>query len=371
MAKDKEYQVKDHQLFISPISLWRKLKRENDIAPSKRKLVKKISWFIILSTPFQWLQSFILLFRLPSVDLSKKQPVFVIGYWRSGTTHLHYLLAQDKRFSYLENFQAFMFRIAFVTKWIMKPVLGFFMPSKRPQDNIEIDAHSPAEEEHPLVNLTEKSGMQSFFFPKNRSYFDKYNVFEGASDTEIKEWKRVYLKMLKQIALFQGKHKQLLLKNPHNTGRVKVLLELFPEAKFIYIHRNPYDVFQSNVHLYNKTVKTQFLQEFLDKEIEERVLYSYEKAMGSYLNHRSLIPKENLVEIGYDELSENPIPTLEKVYQEVSLDGFESVKPALMKYLESQKNYKRNRFNELSKEQLKEINTRWKFAFDEWNYPTI
>ena len=32
-------------------------------------------------------------------------PLFILGIWRSGTTHLHYLFAQDDRFAYPNNYQ--------------------------------------------------------------------------------------------------------------------------------------------------------------------------------------------------------------------------------------------------------------------------
>lgn len=371
MKETKDYEVKQHQLFISGISLWKKLKRQNKISPDKKYMSRKISRYVFFSTPLQWLQSFILYFRLPSVNLKKKAPVFVIGHWRSGTTHLHYLLSQDKQFSYLENFQAFFYKVAFVTKPFMKPLLNKFMPNTRPQDNIKITADSPAEEEHPLTNLTEKSGMQTFFFPQNRSYYDKYNIFKGTTKREKENWKKTYFNMLKQIALFRGKDKRLLLKNPHNTGRIEVLKEIFPNAKFIFIHRNPYDVFRSNIHLYNKTIKTQFLQDFSDEKVTERVLYCYETTMQKYIDDQSKLKDNQIIEVSYKELSESPVNTLEKIYDQLHLGDFDNVKPDIQRYLKTVKNYKRNSFNDLKPELLKKINKRWDFAFDHWNYDKL
>lgn len=371
MPDKKDYEVKQHQLFISGLKLWFKLKKQNKIAPSKKKMSRKIFWFVLFSAPLQLLQKFILLFRINSVDLSKQPPVFVIGHWRSGTTHLHYLLAQDKQFSYLENFQAFFFKVAFITKPFMKPLLNKFMPNTRPQDKIKITADSPAEEEHPLTNLTEKSGMQTFFFPKNISYYNKFNIFKGASKQEISEWKKTYNDMLKQIALFRGKEKRLLLKNPHNTGRVAILKELYPDAKFIFIHRNPYDVYQSNIHLYEKTIKSQFLQDFSDTEIKERVLYCYETTMKKYIEDKKLLDENQLIEISFEELSNKPIDTIEKIYKQLKLGDFSSAKANIETYLKTVKNYKKNKFNQLSKEEIRNINNQWSFALDEFSYITI
>ena len=364
-------EIKEHQLFITSLRLWLKLKRQNKISKDKKVMANKITLFVIMSAPFRWLQSFYLLFKIRTVSFKEKPPVFVIGHWRSGTTHLHYLLAQDEKFSYLEAFQAFFFKVAFISKSFMRPVLNYFMPSTRPQDNIKIDASAPTEEEHPLTNLTEKSGMQTFFFPRNRTYFDKFNLFKNAKKHEINNWKRTYHKMLCQISLYQGKDKQLLLKNPHNTGRIKVLLELYPNAKFIFIHRNPYDVFLSNVHLYNSTIKTQFLQEFNQEEIEKRVIYCYETTLKQYIADRELIPSDNHIEISYQELAEEPIKTIQKIYEKIQLGDFKKVENNIIDYLNSLGDYKTNQFKKPEEHLIKKINERWEFSFKEWNYNMI
>jgi len=363
-----EKEIKQHQLFISSLKLWLKLITQNKLSKKRIWMINKISLFVVFSAPFRWIQAIYLLFKLPSVSIKDKPPVFVIGHWRSGTTHLHYLLAQDKQFSYLEAFQAFFFRVAFISRTFMWPILNYFMPKTRPQDDIKINAGAPTEEEHCLTNLTEKSGMQSFFFPQNRTYYDKYNIFLNTKKREKESWKRTYNKMLLQIALYQGQEKTLLLKNPHNTGRIKILLELYPNAKFIFIHRNPYDVYLSNIHLYNKTIKSQFLQEFNDEQIKERVLYCYETTLKKYLEEKSLINKDKLIEISYKELSDIPVETINKIYDKLSLGDFSKVKEKIEIYLKNLGVYKKNKFNNIDSQTRLEINKRWEFSFKKWDY---
>lgn len=364
----EEYEVKQHQLFISSVSLLRKLKRQNKISPKRKKMFRKIWMMTIFTAPFRWLQLLIFSRRIKKINFRDNPPVFVLGHWRSGTTHLHYLLTQDEQFSILENFQAFFFRVALISKTFMKPILNFFMPNTRPQDNIKIDASAPSEEEHPLTNLTEKSGMQTFFFPQNRSYYDKYNIFKGTSEKEKKSWKKVYHWLLQNIAFYTDPTKKLLLKNPHSMGRIEVLLEMYPNAKFIHIHRDPYDVFNSNIHLYHKAIRTQFLQEFSDEEIEERVLYCYETSMGKFLEDWNKIPEGNRTEISYKNLSDHPLETMEKIYTTIQLGDFTSLRPKLDEYLKGVKNYKKNKFAEIRPDLLKAINKRWKFVFDQYDY---
>jgi hypothetical protein len=366
--KETEYKLKDHQLFASSRKVWKSLKAENDIAKSKMKRARKISLVIASLGLFRALQKLILTFKIKDVGLKDDAPIFVIGHWRSGTTHLHYLLSQDDRYTHLSSFQAFFFNMAFTTSWFFKPILKSVMPKTRPQDNVKVDADAPAEDEHALVNITKMSGMHLFFFPKNKLNFDKYNCFEEISSNELQEWKSIYSNLLKQIEVFNKVDKKLLLKNPHNTGRIKVIQEMYPNAKFIFIHRNPYDVFRSTITLYERAVKTQFLQEFSEEELNELVLHCYEKMMSKYIENRHLIPANNLIEVGYDELIDHPIDELERIYNQLSLGEFQLAKPKLSLYLNTLKAYKVNPKVKLDATIKEQIKKRWDFAFKEWGY---
>ena len=330
-------------------------------------MVRKITWAIRLFSPFRWLQSLIVDPKIRKMELPNDAPVFVIGHWRSGTTHLHYLLSQDPQFTCVGSFQAFFFNMAFTTRFI-KPLISRLMPDKRPQDNVKIGVDLPQEDEHAFVNVTHMSGMHIFFFPKNQRYFDKYNCFDGISTEELSKWKKMYHHTLKSISLFNKSKKRLLLKNPHNTGRIEVLAEMYPKAKFIYIHRNPYDVFNSTRTLYEKAVSSQFLQEPTQKEVDELILHCYEKMVASYRSQKPSLAKGRLIEVSYDELSKQPMEVMEKVYDQLQLGNFEEAKPRLETYLSSVKGYKKNKSREIEPEILKAINKRWAEAFETFGY---
>jgi omega-hydroxy-beta-dihydromenaquinone-9 sulfotransferase len=367
MGKAKK-ELKEHQLFITPLHVWIRLLLENRIPRSKWAMAAKITFFVMVTTPVRWLQWIWIRPQLHKVNLNEKPPVFVIGHWRSGTTHLHYLLAKDKRFVYLDSFQAFFYQVAFLSKWLMKPILQRNIPETRPQDNVKLDADSPQEEEHPLTNATHRAGMHSFFFPRNRGYIQRFNLFHGIDPKEREKWKKDYVGLLKQISLFQGVDGQLLLKNPHNTARIDALLECFPYARFVFIHRHPEEVYRSTMTLYRKAVRTQFLQEFSDAEIHERVMWAYEQTMRRYLELRHLIPPGQLIEIAYSDLDSQPIETLQRIYKEIELGNFSDVQPEIEAYLAQVADFEKNPAVPLSQELQDEIRMRWGFAFEEWKY---
>lgn len=365
--KSTTYEVKDHQLFSSTPKLWRKLRRENEISPSKKKMVRKISWAIRLLSIFRWMQNLIIRPKVRKMELPNDSPVFVIGHWRSGTTHLHYLLSQDPQFSCVGSFQAFFFNIAFTTRFI-KPLISRLMPDKRPQDNVKIGVDLPQEDEHAFINVTDMSGMNIFFFPKNHAYFDKYNCFDGISADDLKEWKTLYSNTLKEISLFNKNDDRLLLKNPHNTGRVEVLAKMYPNAKFVYIHRNPYDVFNSTRTLYEKAVRSQFLQDASKEEVDDLIVHCYEKMISSYVAQRKTIPSDRIIEVSYDDVAGKPLETMKKVYEQLELGDFNQMKPRLEAYLKTVKDYKVNKTREIEQEALDTINSKWKQSFVEWGY---
>ena len=367
-SKKGTKKIAGHQLYISPIRLWIKLLLQNKISPKKLGTALRITFFVLTSAPLRWLQNMILIFRFPPADLSKTNPVFVIGHWRSGTTHLHQLLALDEQFSFLETFQALFFNIAFVSRLFMKPILRAFMPKTRLQDNVRISPESPEEEEQPFSNMSDKSSLHMYFFPKNISYFDKFCLFEGVTDQEKAAWKKDYSTLIRKISLYKGSEKPLLLKNPNNTARLKILLELFPNARFIFIHRDPYEVFASTTILYQKLISTQFLQDFSSEEIEQRILYCYEKLMKSYLDQRNLIPPDQLIEVVFDELISDPIGVLSNIYTHLQLGDFSGQIPKTKEHLKDLHDFKKNKLAKLRPEIIEQINHRWKFAFEEWGY---
>ncbi len=367
MARKRRFKVREHQLYTVLPKVWKKLKRENQIDHPYRFRARRISFYSKLFSSGFLLQRILFSKKVIKISLEEHPPIFILGLWRTGTTHLHYLMARDTRFGYLKNHQAFTFNFSLLSLDRLNKVLSIFVPGKRPQDNVRVTLDDPAEEEQALSTTTTRSSIHSFFFPRNSTYFTRYHLFEGISEQEKDEWKQDYLFLLKNISYY-SKKKKLLLKNPHNTGRVKELLELFPQAKFIFIHRDPYTVFRSTKKLYNCMISSQLLQFFSQAEIEQLILDNNAKILRKYLRERELIPKGNLVEIGFNALEKAPLETLETIYKVLNLEGFETARPAMVTYLESVKKYKRNTYDLLPQALLDKVHEKWGFWFEEFGY---
>lgn len=297
-------------------------------------------------------------------------PIFIIGHWRSGTTYLHNLMTQDPNFGYVSTQQAWLPETFLLTSqpWI-KNLLGKIVPNQRPMDKVKISISSPAEEEWAIGNMY-YSPYHLIYFPRGaKEYFSKEyfsNLDESKQKNIFDTWKKIYLQTCKK-ASFVFNSKRLILKNPANTGRIKELLEIFPEAKFIHIYRNPYRVYASRKHS-SKTWSPQMrLQNQSETQSEKNILETYQKVMQLLFDNQALIPEENFYEIKYEDFVGNELAELEKIYQQFNLPEFDKAKTHFQEYLDSQANYKTNKYS-LDDETIAKIYDAWKFTIDKWQY---
>ena len=292
-------------------------------------------------------------------------PVFIIGHFRSGTTYLHYLMGNDVEMGYVSTFHTMVPGNIIFMEELFKKLLIASLPETRPMDNVKMHADYPYEEEYATANLSLHSFYHGWYFPeKMRMYFDRYILFKDKKYEN--KWKEIYSYFLKKVSYVTGK-KRILLKNPPNTARIKQLLELYPDAKFIHIYRNPYEVFFSTLKLYLETFKLFALQKYDMNEIEENIFYFYEAMYEKFFKERDMIDDENFYEIRYEDFIKSPLKHLEDMYNHLGLPGFEKSKARFIDYIEQQKNYVPNKYK-ISKADKERIYERWHHTIDAWGY---
>ncbi|MHA2400058.1 MAG: sulfotransferase family protein [Promethearchaeota archaeon] len=293
-------------------------------------------------------------------------PIFIIGHWRSGTTHLHNLLCQDPQFGFITMLQA-SFPKSFLSTSFFSFFMRMFLPETRPMDNIRMGVEETQEDEMALGNIFPYTLYNAWYFPKRiLEYYHKYVRFKRISPRIKKIWKKGYNYLLRKATFNMG-GKQLVLKNPANTARIKFLLELYPNAKFIHIYRNPYTIYLSTRYFYKKTMENFMFQNVSNTLIEDSIIKIYKDMMECYLTEKKLIPKGNLVEIKFEDLEKDAIGQLKRIYDILNLPGFDTSRSSIEDYLEHEKNYKKNKF-QLSKGIIDKIEKQWGFTIKKWGY---
>jgi hypothetical protein len=242
------------------------------------------------------------------------------------------------------------------------------MPETRPQDNVRVSATLPVEEEFAMASISSTSWVHGLYFPKSLfKVFEQEVIFSGSDDSIREQWKRKFQFFLKKLT-YRYPDKTLLLKSPANTGRLKEIHELFPDATFIHIHRDPYEVYQSAERLYEKILPILAFHKVSEEMIREYIFYFYERIYKKYLHDRDAIPANQLIEIPYHELVADPMRTIERVYSHLSLGDFESARPFLEKEINETKDYQRNTYSSIDRETIDRINEQWRFAFEAFGY---
>ncbi|MFT4704087.1 MAG: hypothetical protein ACI81R_001783 [Bradymonadia bacterium] len=298
-------------------------------------------------------------------------PIFILGHWRSGTTHLHNLLGRDPNHTYSTVFQA-VFPSSFLLGESFIPKLtSRFMTDTRTYDNVKNGWNEAAEDEIALAKLTGLSPYISFMFPDNAGKYEKYIDFIECTDAERQKWKDGLIYLIKKIMIATG-GKRVVVKSCTHSARIRLLLEMFPKAKFIHIHRNPYEVFASTLHMRSHTDWENFFhlpdEHWEEYHRREQTALMGERIFSRLLEDRHLIPEENYYEISYESLVGRELEVMEEIYTKFELPDWDQYVATISEYLESIKGYKRNRL-QIDDEFKDFVYDRWRQCFDAYGYP--
>jgi omega-hydroxy-beta-dihydromenaquinone-9 sulfotransferase len=297
-----------------------------------------------------------------------ESPLFILGAWRSGTTHLHNLLAKDDRFAFPNQYQVLYPNTFLLTERGSARLVGSVIPKTRPQDSVKLGIDEPQEEDFAMCALTGQASILTMAFPRNVAYYERFMTMRELSPDELARWKRSYVHFLKKMTFKY--HRPLVLKSPANTARIRLLLELFPDAKFVNIHRNPYDVFRSTTHTWETAGRWwQFQRANYDDDAINRQLLRQTKILhDSYFAQRPLIPPGRLHEIAFHDLEQDPIQQLRNTYEALDLPDFQHAVKPLTSYVDSLAGYRKNAFAELAVDLRKCVYRELRHCFDEWGY---
>jgi hypothetical protein len=272
-------------------------------------------------------------------------PVFILGHWRSGTTHLYNTMSRDSGFGHVSPIAVGLPWDVFGIARALRPMLERKLPEHRWIDRIPVTPSSPQEDEVAIASMTELSFYHGIYFPRRfDALIDRGLFFDGCAQAEIARWERRFTYFLRKLALAQG-GRPLLVKNPVYTARVARLRRLFPQAKFVHIHRNPLEVFVSMRNFYARLLEVLALQDVPgDLDIDATILRVYDRMMTRFVRETRDLPEGALVELPYAELDRDPLGAVAYIYESLGIEGFGAARPAFESYLDSVRDFPKNAF---------------------------
>jgi hypothetical protein len=308
----------------------------------------------VFNSALAWLQCILYAGRFRA-ETRLEPPIFILGHWRSGTTHLHELLVHDPRLGYPNTYECFAPAHFLVSEWLA-PLVAFLLPAKRPMDNMTAGWEHPQEDEFALCNLGVGSPYSMIGFPNLPPTEDGFLELRGLSPDELNRWRNGLTWFLERVA-YRHK-KRLVLKSPPHTARVRILKELFPQAKFIHIVRDPLAVYPSTIRLWKSLCSIQALQIPDFHGLEENVLEGFCRMYDQFEQDRGLLDERDFFELRYEDLVRDPINILRELYEKLELGDFSQAETALAAYLETQRSYQTNK-HQVSPEEQQRIERLW------------
>lgn len=345
---------------------WLRLLARNRCAVHWRYLyIAVIVTFVSFGhTLLRLLQQLIYGRRIASTPIAEA-PIFIVGHWRTGTTLLHEFLILDERHNYPNTYECMAPNHFLLTEKVFTRLFRFLTPSHRPMDNMAAGFDRPQEDEFALCMLGVPSPYLTIAFPNRPPQYPEYLDLEGIPPSAVARWKDGVRRFLQQLTFKNPK--RLVLKSPPHMCRIKVLLEMFPDARFVHIVRDPHVVFPSTVNLWKSLYRTHGLQTPTFANLEAEVFQTFTRMYERLEEGRKLVPAGRFHELRYEDLIRDPLSEMRLLYERLGLDGFEQMKPRLERYLESIKGYETNRY-ELKPETRADIDSRWGDVIHRYGY---
>jgi hypothetical protein len=318
------------------------------------------------NSPLRWLEALVYGRRVAAQEVPP--PLIVLGHWRSGTTYLYRLLAVDPRFAHLTAAQAARPHHFLLADRLWPKARKVSGPAAtRPIDNVAWHPQVPMEEEFALCRATLLSPLLGQVFPRRAAHYDRFLTFRDVPAREVERWKRAFLTLARKLTWTH--RRPLVFKSPPNTCRLRLLLELFPDARFVHVHRNPYAVYQSLAKARSVTAAAFAFQRPDPGALHGRIVRQYRELHEAFFAERGLVPAGRLCEVAFEDLEKDPLGQVRRVYRELGLPDFEAARPALEAHVASLGGYRKNEHAPLAPEVRADIAREWRRCFEEWNYP--
>jgi hypothetical protein len=213
--------------------------------------------------------------------------------------------------------------------------------------------------------LGQPSPYLTIAFP-NRPPLDQEALdLDVLSPRARRRWGRALVHFLRKVTCCRPG--RLILKSPTHSCRIKHLLRLFPDARFVHMIRDPYVVFPSTVNLWKVLYETHGLQTPAFDGLEEHVFRTFTHLYEKLEEGKRLVGPGRFHELRYEDLVRDPVGQLRTLYERLELGGFEAMRPRLERYLAGTRDYRTNRYA-MTPALREQIRRRWGDVIRRYGY---
>jgi len=266
-------------------------------------------------------------------------PVFILGHWRSGTTHLFNLLSGAPGLAYAAPIPVGLPWDFLLLGRAVEPLLKRLIPSRRGIDPMAVTPTAPQEDEIALASMTAPSYYHGVYAPRAfRAQMARGLFFDGCTQAEIARWQRNLRLFTEKVSLRAG-GARVLIKNPAHTAKVAQIRAIWPEAKFVHIVRDPHHVYQSTHRMFTDLLEMLALQDWDPQEVAASIDETYPRMLDRIDADLAALPPGQSVEARFEDLEANPLGTVARIAAELRLEDPEGLLAAAQAHLDSVAGY--------------------------------
>jgi omega-hydroxy-beta-dihydromenaquinone-9 sulfotransferase len=267
--------------------------------------------------------------------------IFIVGHWRSGTTHLYNLLAQAPRFRTVSPIATGLPGELLTLGAVLRPVLERILPKDRWIDAVEVGPNAPQEDEFAVAALSDVSFYHAIFFPKAfERHFLPSLIPEGVRARRAER----ALALIYRKLVSGAPQRRLLIKNPAHSARLGRLRALCPEARFVHCVRDPLEVIVSTHRFYERLLAELALQEPPRMDLEGLAIDTYDRLMHRYHEEVRQLAPPAPIDVRFERLRAEPLVVLAELYDSLGLDDFDADRPRFERHLEHVRDYRQNAY---------------------------
>jgi len=310
-------------------------------------------------------------------QIEVRRPIFIIGHPRSGTTFLHKLLGLSEQavsFTFWElTFPALTARkmVKPLYNYLCKKGLTEVFPK---ETGHRIDIREPEEEEMLFINNYDTQFIAAGLLGLDEDEYPELQWHDHQPNSRRFKSTEFLRECFKRQILYTEKQ-QIIAQTHFSTLRIKTLMEAFPDAKFIYVVRNPHQVIASFLSLLHKTIDLRWGLAPIPKPVIERYnRRRYQAMIDLYryfydLERNHELSEERVMILPYDLLLTDLQGAVEQAIKFTGLEASEAMLKKVAAQAARQKDYL-PKHKVMSLETFgisrEEINRDFAFAFDHY-----
>jgi hypothetical protein len=251
------------------------------------------------------------------LEVEIARPIFIVGQPRTGTTHLHNLMAEDPALRSLPYWES------------LEPVLS-------DDERAAVDAATPdPRRARCAVGLEFLNEAMPLFKRMHDMTVDhvheEIQLLAAAGSTMLyetmaimptwRDWYRAndqtpayaYLKRMLQCCQWLRGGERWVLKSPQHVEQIPALLAVFPDATFVFTHRDPVSVIASTATMISYTARSSAAK--VDPvKIGHYWAERVETMLRAGMRDHDLLPAGRSIDVKFDEFMADDLAMVQRIY---------------------------------------------------------